>query len=64
MKKKKKLIIIGIGIFILFFIIISGLSSPKQIIEQETKLTPRDLRMEFRVAGGVTARNIYRLNRQ
>ena len=58
MKKKKKLIIIGIGIFILFFIIISGLSSPKQIIEQETKLTPRDLRMEFRVAGGVTARNM------
>ncbi|MDR1942520.1 MAG: efflux RND transporter periplasmic adaptor subunit [Endomicrobium sp.] len=58
MKKKKKLIIIGVGIFILIFIIISGLSLPKQIIEQETKLTPRDLRMEFRVAGGVTARNM------
>ncbi|MDR1244730.1 MAG: efflux RND transporter periplasmic adaptor subunit [Endomicrobium sp.] len=58
MKKKKKLIIIGGGIFILIFIIISGLSSPKQIIEQEAKLTPRDLRMEFRVAGGVTARNM------
>jgi macrolide-specific efflux system membrane fusion protein len=58
MKKKKKLIIIGGGIFILIFIIISGLNSPKQIIEQEAKLTPRDLRMEFRVAGGVTARNM------
>ncbi|MDR0398622.1 MAG: efflux RND transporter periplasmic adaptor subunit [Endomicrobium sp.] len=58
MKKKKKLIIIGVGIFVLIFIIISGLSSPKQIIKQEAKLTPRDLRMEFRVAGGVTARNM------
>jgi macrolide-specific efflux system membrane fusion protein len=58
MKKKKKLIIIGVGIFILIFIIIYGLSSPKQIIKQEAKLTPRDLRMEFRVAGGVTARNM------
>jgi macrolide-specific efflux system membrane fusion protein len=58
MKKKKKLIIIGVGIFILISIIISSLSSPKQTIEQEAKLTPRDLRMEFRVAGGVTARNM------
>ncbi|MDR1104018.1 MAG: efflux RND transporter periplasmic adaptor subunit [Endomicrobium sp.] len=58
MKKKKKLIIIGVGIFILILIIISGLSSPKQIIEQEAKLMPRDLRMEFRVTGGVTARNM------
>ncbi|MDR2811496.1 MAG: efflux RND transporter periplasmic adaptor subunit [Endomicrobium sp.] len=58
MKHKKKLIIIGIGIFILIFLIISGLSSPKQIIEKETKLTPRDFHMEFRVAGCVTARNM------
>jgi macrolide-specific efflux system membrane fusion protein len=58
MKKKKKLIIIGVGIFILIFIIISGLSSPKQIIEKEIKLISRDLRMEFRVAGIVTARNM------
>ncbi|MDR1122800.1 MAG: HlyD family efflux transporter periplasmic adaptor subunit [Endomicrobium sp.] len=58
MKKKKKLIIICIGIFILIFIVIFYLSLPKQIIEQETKLAPRDFRMEFRVAGGVTARNM------
>jgi macrolide-specific efflux system membrane fusion protein len=58
MKKKKKLIIIGVGIFILIFIVISSLSSQKQIIKQEAKLTARDLRMGFRVAGGVIARNM------
>jgi macrolide-specific efflux system membrane fusion protein len=58
MKKKKKIIIICIGIFILIFIVIFYLSLPKQIIQQETKLAPRDFRVEFRVAGGVTARNM------
>ncbi|MDR3307240.1 MAG: efflux RND transporter periplasmic adaptor subunit [Endomicrobium sp.] len=58
MKKKRKLIIIGVGIFILFLIIIFVVSSPKQTIKRETKLESRDLRMEFRVAGGVTSRNM------
>ncbi|MDR1017407.1 MAG: efflux RND transporter periplasmic adaptor subunit [Lachnospiraceae bacterium] len=57
MKKKKKLII-GIGLLVLFFVIIYVTNSPKQIIKEETKLQPRDLVMEFRVAGGVTSRNM------
>lgn len=58
MKNKKKLIVIGVLGFFLIFIIISSLGSKKQVIEQETKLKPRDLRLEFRVAGGVVARNM------
>jgi macrolide-specific efflux system membrane fusion protein len=58
MKNKKKLIVVGILGFFLLLLIISSLGSQKQIILNETKLEPRDIRMEFRVAGGVMARNM------
>jgi macrolide-specific efflux system membrane fusion protein len=57
MKNKKALIVLGVLGFLLFLKIISSFGPQKQIIEQDTMLKPRDIRNEFRVAGGVMARN-------